>query len=172
MAETKRTLTIGDRTRTHGYADTRIYNVWKAMRRRCSSPRCGDFPNYGGRGIRVCDRWQQSFQCFLDDMGFPPSRKHSLDRYPNRDGNYEPGNCRWATSKEQTTNSRKPHLVTVGTRTMNLSEWAVELGTSTTRLHQRVNQGMTWEQACGTPVKKYRTRGLGWSPPNAQLGGT
>lgn len=78
------------------------FAAWRAMRSRCAS----DLPAYGGRGIAVCARWQSSFEQFLSDMGPKPSPKHSLDRYPDHNGNYEPGNCRWATKKQQSRNRR------------------------------------------------------------------
>lgn len=99
--------TFGERMTKHGHtADhktTPEYRAWANMHTRCSNPKSSYFPRYGGRGISVCSRWD-SFEFFLSDMGNRPSRGHSLDRFPNRDGNYEPGNCRWATSQEQNRN--------------------------------------------------------------------
>jgi hypothetical protein len=89
--------------RTHGMARTRIYNIWHAMLRRCRNPNVADYPNYGGRGIRVCDRWQR-FENFYADMGDRPEGK-SLDRIDNN-GNYEPGNVKWSDAKEQKANQR------------------------------------------------------------------
>lgn len=81
------------------------YSSWRAMRARCSNPRLRGWPLYGGRGITVCERWN-SFENFLEDMGARPEGT-SLDRFPNNSGNYEPGNCRWATPYQQIHNRGK-----------------------------------------------------------------
>lgn len=81
------------------------WTAWKSMHQRCTDPNCENWPHYGGRGITVCERWSK-FENFLTDMGRRPSAKHSLDRYPNNDGNYEPSNCRWATASQQAFNRR------------------------------------------------------------------
>lgn len=101
-ATIKRNFKHGGAQRAEG---SKEYNSWSAMRQRCSDPNVRCYPRYGGRGISVCGRWQQSFAAFREDMGPKPSSKHSLDRL-NVDGNYEPGNCRWSTPKEQRENQR------------------------------------------------------------------
>jgi len=85
---------------THGMTLTSEFNIWNGMRKRCLNKNNKDYKNYGGRGIKVCDRWLNSFENFYVDMGGRPSAKHSIDRI-NNDGDYEPSNCRWATAKEQ-----------------------------------------------------------------------
>jgi hypothetical protein len=96
-------ITHGEGSRSKGQ-ETAEYRTWLGMRRRCKNSKCRDWPDYGGRGIKVCDRWQ-IYTNFLADMGRKPGPKYSLDRIDN-DGNYEPSNCRWATTKEQYDNRR------------------------------------------------------------------
>lgn len=83
------------------------YVSWRAMNQRCTNPKGARWKHYGGRGIQVCEEWQGSYTAFLAYVGRKPSPQHSLDRYPDPDGNYEPGNVRWATPKEQQQNTRK-----------------------------------------------------------------
>lgn len=89
------------------------YSSWTSMKSRCNNQNNHKYPIYGGRGIKVCDRWQNGdggrsgYECFLADMGRRPTATHSIDRYPDKDGNYEPGNCRWATPTEQNNNRSK-----------------------------------------------------------------
>jgi hypothetical protein len=83
------------------------YRTRHDMIQRCENPKAGNYERYGGRGIRVCKRWRDSYPDFLADMGRKPTPQHSIDRYPDNDGDYEPGNCRWATTGEQGANKRR-----------------------------------------------------------------
>lgn len=129
-----------------------LYRIWVGMRSRCRDPYRKEFPNYGGRGIQVCERWEK-FWNFVADMGPRPSEKHSIDRIDN-DGNYEPGNCRWATMTEQLRNRRGSRLITWNGATLHLDEWAERLGMPRHVLYGRVVR-RKWpvERALTTPLK-------------------
>ena len=126
------------------------------MKTRCSNPNDKHFDEYGGRGIKVCDRWLNSFENFLADMGEKPSPSHSIDRI-KVNGNYEPGNCRWATPEEQARNKRDNRLVTYHNETKCVTEWARELGVWHGVLIKRLNSGMSVEQAFDVSAN-YRLR--------------
>lgn len=82
------------------------YKTWEGMIKRCTQPDTNGYERYGGRGIKVCARWLKSFEAFLADVGRKPSSRHSIDRFPDVNGNYQPGNVRWATASQQARNQR------------------------------------------------------------------
>lgn len=127
------------KTITHGLARTPIYHVWNAMITRCSCPKIRGYQNYGGRGISVCERWK-TFANFFADMGPLPGTGWSIDRIDNN-GNYEPGNCRWATRKEQSRNKRTTVNVTIAGRTLCLADWADETGLKVWVVNSRYQAG-------------------------------
>lgn len=128
------------------------YGPWHDMIRRCYDSRRKNYRHYGGRGIKVCDRWRQSFEAFLEDMGPRPSPKHSIDRYPNNDGNYEPDNCRWATQGEQLRNYSRTRHVTYNGRTQCIADWAVEMKLPAQTLYTRIREGWDAARALTTPA--------------------
>lgn len=138
----------------HGCTST--YVVWCKMRQRCENPKNDRYADYGGRGIEVCERWQQ-FENFRQDMGERPTGT-SLDRYPNQNGNYEPGNCRWATRTQQQNNMRSNHLIEWRGRTMTLTEAAREVGIHPGTLLARIERGWSMTRAMTEPSTRKRRR--------------
>lgn len=146
---------------THGRASdgqikTRSYRSWRSMKQRCNTPSSTQWEWYGARGIKVCTRWNDSFDNFLADMGEAPSPSHTIDRIdPN--GNYEPGNCRWVTMAEQAENKR-PRSSTVWLtfrgKTQSVTEWARELGMPRFVVYARISHGWSAESALTEPLRK------------------
>lgn len=132
---------------THGHAKdgkrSLEYRVWAGMKSRCYNPKVKCFHNYGGRGIKVCDRWLNSFENFLEDMGERPSVLHSLDRFPDENGNYEPSNCRWATIAEQARGKRYNKWYEHNGVKMVLEDWAKELNVSPETIKNRSDKEET-----------------------------
>jgi len=114
---------------THGMQHTAEYRVWRSMIARCTNRRSPLWKRYGARGVSVCEQWK-SFENFYADMGPRPTSKHSIDRFPLRTGNYEPGNTRWATPEEQQGNRSISVRIAHDGETHHLSEWARRFGLS------------------------------------------
>ncbi len=134
------------RNTTHGQAQRSgrhpDYPVWANMLKRCNPDgdrESDEYKNYAGRGITVCERWRSSFAAFLEDMGPRPGPEYSIDRKDNS-GNYEPGNCRWATDSEQMNNTRRNRRLTFMGETLTLREWAKRIGVGDSTLHQRLTR--------------------------------
>jgi hypothetical protein len=165
--------TIADKhLTTHGQTGTRTYNSYQSMLARCYYPLAISYPNYGGRGITVCDRWRESFENFYADMGDRPPR-HSLDRIDSNK-NYEPQNCRWATKRVQSNNCRTNHIIEIDGRKQSLMEWCMEYSIPRTgplsydTVKQRINK-LKWEpkKALTTPVEFHRRKECHSLPANA-----
>ncbi len=128
------------------------YRRWCDMKTRCLNAKSKSYPRYGGRGIKVCERWLV-FDNFLADMGEPPTAKHQLERKDNEKG-YEPGNCRWATCKEQANNRRSSHLVEMDGQMKTIAQWAESVGVKAATIARRLRTGKTPEEAIKAPVRQ------------------
>ena len=148
----------------HGLCEIPEHQVWADMRIRCSNPRHRKYPNYGGRGIKVCERWDD-FANFIADMGRRPEGSHpsgramyTLERI-NNDGDYEPGNCRWACYAEQNRNHHRNRLLTHNGKTMCMTDWAAFTGMTVNTIRKRLTNGWSVHDTLSVPmhsVKSYR----------------
>jgi hypothetical protein len=154
--------TASQMAKTHGKSGTTEYRIWIQMIQRCENPKHPHYDKYGGRGVKVCERWRTSFENFFEDMGTRPDGL-TIDRYPNKEGDYEASNCRWATQPEQVDNRSNTKLITHNGETLSLKEWAKKIGMSREALYARlyVNK-WTVEEALTAPAnqkRKTRTEG-------------
>lgn len=129
---------------------TSEYRIWSGMKKRCSNPKSKSFHNYGGRGIKVCQRWLDSFESFFKDVGPRPAGK-SLDRWPLKNGDYEPSNVRWATPIQQGNNRRDNHILVFNGKSQSVSEWGRESKVSIVAFKQRIKKGWSIEHALNMP---------------------
>lgn len=163
----------GMKRRSRDYARAHSeYGIWKMMTVRCSNPKSKSWPDYGGRGIRVCPRWfgVGGFKNFLADMGPRPSLYHQLNRKDN-DGNYNPDNCCWSERIEQCRNRRSSFLITFKGKTQCLQAWVEETGINQGTLYGRLKDlGWSIEDAMTTPPRKLAGRGVGLKPQCASRG--
>ena len=143
----------------HGHAVCRngspTYRSWQLMRQRCHNPRDHNFAKYGARGILVCERWRDSFANFFADMGERPPGT-TLDRWPDREGNYDPGNCRWATPKQQSSNIATNVWIEIDGVRRTLPEWAYAAGIDVERVRQRLLRGWDARRAVTEIPRHYR----------------
>jgi hypothetical protein len=146
-------------SKTHGMTKTKLHRAWMNMRNRCTNPNSNQWHNYGGRGITVCDRWS-SFEAFASDVGEPPSPRHSLDRIDNERG-YEPGNVRWATSRQQGRNRRGLIPVELNGKTVCLTEACEAAGLPLHTVYTRIfRHHWSMADALSKPVRRKQASGV------------
>lgn len=141
------------------------YKVWSEMKRRCSNENDTRFADYGGRGIAVCERWIESFENFIDDMGFRPTSGHQIDRTDN-DGGYERSNCEWVTRKQNARNKRNNTILTINDESKCIAEWSEVSGVNAPTISKRLSMGWGAERSVfgnrhkrtyNTPEGKFKT---------------
>lgn len=145
--------------KTHGLSKHPIYKIWKGIVFRCTSPKFIGYKNYGGRGIKVCDKWAADFKSFYRwaiKNGWAEGLE--IDRYPNNNGDYEPSNCRWVTRKINSRNRRTNHILTIGNKSLTLVEWAEISGINADVISHRIYMGWISEDAVFTPIRSRNIR--------------
>ena len=144
--------------RTHGEISrlgrSPEYESWSQMKQRCYNPLNHGYARYGARGITVCERWRDSFENFLADMGRKPGRDYTIDRIDNSKG-YSPDNCRWATKKQQSRNISTNRMLTANGVTRSLAEWSEVTGIHHATLCKRLSMGWAPEEVVGKPVRRW-----------------
>jgi len=138
--------------RIHGKSEHRLYHIWENIRERCNCPTVKNWMDYGGRGITVCERWD-NFQAFYDDMAATYKPGLSIERKDNNKG-YSPENCKWATRIEQANNRRTNRLLFFNGQILNESQWSKITGLSRTLISTRLKAGWTIQKTLGTPARK------------------
>lgn len=131
----------GAATKTHGHTNTPEHRIWLNLKYRCTAPNAPNRRYYSDQGVKVDEHWMRSFESFLDYVGFRPSPEHTIDRYPDRNGNYEPGNVRWATKAEQAQNRRNTELIEINGVARVSTEWDDLLGFRRGLTKARFNKG-------------------------------
>ena len=130
---------------------TKTYKVWERMKLRCYNKNRDRYKNYGGRGIKVCDRWKNSFENFYKDMGDKPEEM-TLDRIDNN-GDYTPENCRWATHEQQVNNKTDSNYIEINGKKLTVTQWAKKLKVNPKTLFSRLNRGWSKEDTVLIPIK-------------------
>jgi len=142
-------IEIGKITTKHGMTNTRIFKIWVGVRKRCTNPKCESYKHYGGRGIKISDKWN-NFIDFYNDMKEGYADDLSLDRI-DTNGNYEPGNCRWVTQKMQNRNRRNNYIITYNNENKTLSEWSEISKVPYHAIKYRIKNGWDIGKAIFTP---------------------
>lgn len=134
---------VSERNRTHGLSHTKIYQVWKSMRRRCNNPKDKRYIHYGGKGVKVCERWDK-FENFIKDMGFPP-KGFSIERI-DVNGDYCPENCTYIPLDKQSENSTQTRWMALGDEIRHMAGWAEVFGKSRATIREHLNKGRTLKE--------------------------
>lgn len=142
----------------HGMRHTSEYEVWKHIKQRVSDTNSSRYADYGGRGIMLYKPWATSFAAFYDYIGPRPSKEHTLDRWPDNNGNYEPGNVAWRTYRQQNNNKRNNVNITFNDQTKTAKEWATEVGLSYATVMWRYHQGWAVEQVLSPRLIPHKER--------------
>lgn len=141
------------RSTVHGRCGSRLYEIWSRMKQRCHNSECSDYKYYGARGVQVCQRWRDSFADFRADVS-EPAPGMTLDRWPNNNGNYEPGNVRWASRAQQGVNTRRNVWIEHDGKRLTISQWARHWDVNPSAISGRTAKGMTPEQAVTVPFRR------------------
>lgn len=153
-----------ERSFKHGFASNARenrppeYGHWRAMNDRCYNEKSNTYPKYGAKGITVCDEWRHDFPRFFTDMGPKPSKHHSLDRFPDNRGNYELGNVRWATPKEQGANKINSRFVMIAGAKMPILEACKRYNILPKTFYSRIRYGWAEHDALTKPVTQQRPK--------------
>lgn len=150
------------RLKTHGKTKTRLFKIWSGMKERCYREYHKSYPQYGGRGIGICEEWRDDFSKFYEwaiNNGY--SDNLTIDRI-DVDGDYEPSNCRWATAKEQGNNRSTNRLIAIDGRTQTLAEWALEYNIIPETIGRRLKRGMDAKSAVTMPLNQSTRRKSNW----------
>jgi hypothetical protein len=156
----KRLMQYGDplalRFEHHGHAGGKSteYLAWASIKQRTANPKCNAYKNYGARGITMFIEWQKSYLAFLRHVGPRPGKGYSIDRYPDNNGNYEPGNVRWATKQEQNRNQRRTVNLTIDGVTRCVAEWSKVSGVCETTIHDRLRRDLEPRAAVFTQPRR------------------
>lgn len=144
--------------RTHGHTAggerSGEYIIWMGIRARCTNENGSGFDRYGARGITVCDRWRDSFEAFLEDMGPRPSPDHQVDRFPDNHGDYEPGNCRWASRSENQNNRDCNVRIEHDGKNLTVAEWSEITGIKWTTIRERLKRGWSAADTLTKPIDR------------------
>jgi hypothetical protein len=139
--------------RKHGMANSAEYKTWQRIKDRCRNRNSPDFKSYGAKGVNVCQRWLDSFEVFYEDLGPKPSNKHSIDRYPDKNGPYSPDNCRWATIKEQARNKNSNKILVLNGKSRCIAEWSEITGIRREIIESRSRRGWSDKRTLTTPPR-------------------